>query len=220
MRLKELREKAGLTQEELGSRIGKTKTAISNIESGRNGARLSTLNLIAQALGVEVQDILSEAKSNAEPGSHGSNAQLVGRWEDQEFIDLPFVTYTAYGSFAQNCLDPQPESFTTTRIIKMPGHDYKEAAVIEVKGNSMAPKYPERARFVIRPVSNGNWQHSQGVHAIALKSDMFIIKRITSNREGVLELTSDASGEKMEVTLSDINCMWKVGEAVYFPAED
>jgi len=84
----------------------------------------------------------------------------------------------------------------------------------------MAPRYPERARFVMRPVATENWPHAQGVHTIVLQTQLLIIKRIVSNLNGVLRLRSDANGEETEIMMNDIMCLWKVGEGVYYPAED
>jgi DNA-binding Xre family transcriptional regulator len=47
-----------LTQTELASRIGMSAMVISSIESGRNVGRVSTLRKIAQALSVDLEDIL------------------------------------------------------------------------------------------------------------------------------------------------------------------
>jgi phage repressor protein C with HTH and peptisase S24 domain len=149
-----------------------------------------------------------------------SNAAILGSVEDLPYIKLPFVGPAAYGSFGTNCQDFNPEDFDTYNVLKIPGIDYRDALVMEIKGNSMAPRYPERSRYVIRPVSSGNWQYAQGVHAISLRSAAFIIKRVTHNRDGVLTLTSDNGGAEMSVELGEILCMWKVGEAAYMPAED
>lgn len=140
--------------------------------------------------------------------------------EDLAYIELPFIETAAYGTFGTNCQDFRPEEFSTYSVLKIKGIDYRNAVVMEIKGNSMAPRYPERSRYVIRSVTSGNWQYAQGVHAISLRSAAFIIKRITHNKDGVLTLTSDNGGAEMSVELGEILCMWKVGEAVYMPAED
>lgn len=49
--LKQAREEAGLTQEELARRINTKKTAISRIENHAEDMKLSTLDKFAQALG-------------------------------------------------------------------------------------------------------------------------------------------------------------------------
>jgi len=49
--LRQAREEAGLTQEELADRVGTQKTAISRIENHAEDIKLSTIKKVAKALG-------------------------------------------------------------------------------------------------------------------------------------------------------------------------
>ncbi len=53
-KFKDLRKKLGLTQEQLSEKAGIGKTQISKIENGKFNLTLSTINRIAEALGVKV----------------------------------------------------------------------------------------------------------------------------------------------------------------------
>ena len=53
--LKQARESAGLTQEELARRLNTKKTAISRIENHAEDIKLSTLERVAAALGKQLQ---------------------------------------------------------------------------------------------------------------------------------------------------------------------
>jgi HTH-type transcriptional regulator / antitoxin HipB len=53
--LKQAREKAGLTQDELARRLKTKKTAISRIENHANDIKLSTLEKFARALGKKLE---------------------------------------------------------------------------------------------------------------------------------------------------------------------
>jgi DNA-binding XRE family transcriptional regulator len=53
--LKQTREKAGLTQEELARRLKTKKTAISRIENHAEDIKLSTLEKVAHALGKRLE---------------------------------------------------------------------------------------------------------------------------------------------------------------------
>lgn len=57
--LRQAREKAGLTQEELASRVGTQKTAISRIENHAEDIKLSTLEKVAAALGKNIRIAIS-----------------------------------------------------------------------------------------------------------------------------------------------------------------
>jgi len=53
--LRQAREEAGLTQEELAARIQTKKTAISRLENHADDIKLSTLQKVAHALGKDLQ---------------------------------------------------------------------------------------------------------------------------------------------------------------------
>lgn len=56
--IRHAREKAGLTQEQLAQRVHTQKTAISRIENHARDIRLSTLEKVAEALGMELHIVL------------------------------------------------------------------------------------------------------------------------------------------------------------------
>lgn len=59
--LKEIREKMGITQEELAEKSGVSRTTISLIESGRaDCVKTQTLTKLADALGEKVQALFFE----------------------------------------------------------------------------------------------------------------------------------------------------------------
>jgi putative transcriptional regulator len=55
-RVRELREAAGVSQSDLGLRIGMTRQTVAAIEQGRYSPSLESAFRIAQALGVELED--------------------------------------------------------------------------------------------------------------------------------------------------------------------
>ena len=58
-RLREWRERAFLTQQELGEKAGVAEVTINRLEQGRVGARFSTARKLAAALGVEPGDLVT-----------------------------------------------------------------------------------------------------------------------------------------------------------------
>jgi HTH-type transcriptional regulator/antitoxin HipB len=53
--VRQAREEAGLTQEELADRVGTRKTAISRIENHAEDIKLSTIQKVAKALGKNLE---------------------------------------------------------------------------------------------------------------------------------------------------------------------
>ncbi|OON67824.1 helix-turn-helix domain-containing protein [Hymenobacter sp. CRA2] len=209
-RLERLRRESGMSLYEVGAIVGKSHTTIARYESDpRAGIKQPTLQALARVY-----------KTTPEFIETGQSPESNIAIPDTNYVELPFFTHTAYGTFAANCLDDLPEDYTTMWVLRREGRDYRNARVLEVRGNSMAPRYPHGCCVAVRPVQDGDWQYATGVHAISLRNQMFIIKRITSNQNGILQLSSDSNGEVMTIELGDINCMWKVGEKVYEPGED
>lgn len=65
LRIKQLREAAGLTQAELGDKAGVSRSQLSEIENERKPANTIRLGAIAKALGVAVEDLFTEGSAEA-----------------------------------------------------------------------------------------------------------------------------------------------------------
>lgn len=63
MRLREMRTRAGVTQQELANRVGVKQSAVAHWEAGTFDPRLSRIVQIAEALGCTVNDLLEETKT-------------------------------------------------------------------------------------------------------------------------------------------------------------
>lgn len=57
-RIKRLRNKADLSQEEFAVKVRLTQTSISLIETGKRGVSMATLQKIATALGVKTNELI------------------------------------------------------------------------------------------------------------------------------------------------------------------
>ena len=65
-RIRIIRRKCNLTQEDLGRSVSLTRTSITNIERGRQKLLLHTLADIAKTLGVSCGELLPAAPTNAD----------------------------------------------------------------------------------------------------------------------------------------------------------
>jgi transcriptional regulator with XRE-family HTH domain len=225
-RLFELRRRSGLSLHQvaaklmaLGGDAARSHAAIQRYETNPD-VRLRRSVVVALAKVYKTTPDYIERGDQGKVPAMENTAEVLGTKADMPYVSLPFVRPAAYATFAANCQDYNRGDLDTFQVLIRPGMDYGSAVVIEVRGNSMAPRYPDRSCYVVRPVSDGNWQYATGVHAVSLRSAMFVIKRITSNKDGVLTLTSDNGGDEITIQLGDILCMWKVGEAAYMPPED
>lgn len=217
-RVKYAREVLNIKQDEVAEKANIKRTALSKIENGKQEVPQVLLTFYNSNYGISAEWLLT--------GEGGifkeDNGKILAKFSEVEFVELPFVPVRAYATFAENCYQSNFIGLETTTVMKVEGVDYNKAIVIEISGNSMGGKYTHGTRVMARQVPEGNWEYASGVHAVAVR-DMFLIKRITDNRltlENTLVLSSDNPDHgSIVVKRADINCMWKVGEVVYSPAE-
>jgi transcriptional regulator with XRE-family HTH domain len=67
--IREARERCGMTQNELGQRIGAREAQISDWERGKNEPRVSTLVDMAREFGCTVDELVSDDEAEAEPAA-------------------------------------------------------------------------------------------------------------------------------------------------------
>ena len=71
-------------------------------------------------------------------------------------------------------------------------------------------------------------KYSTGVHLFCFHAKSLFIRRITSNKDGVLTLKADATGEESTLRLDEVNKLkeeglfmaLKLGQAVHMPPEE
>ncbi len=70
-RLKELRQKFGMTQEDLATKIGASKSHVSEMESGKKHPSAPMITRIADAFGVDPSDMIDTGSALAMPSQDG-----------------------------------------------------------------------------------------------------------------------------------------------------
>ncbi|MBJ6141788.1 helix-turn-helix transcriptional regulator [Hymenobacter sp. BT559] len=222
-KIKQLRREWKMTQSQLAEALGLSKSAVSQFESGVNRPSLDTLDKLSNLfLHDFTQDYLQDESLTKRRKRRG-NGGVIGRLDFENlYVELPFSSRDSYQEFIElrHREEETPHDVEWVWVLKRDGVDYSNASVIEIQGNRMLPRYPEQSHYVVRIVEKGNWQYSTGVHLIVLKNNMVLLRRIISNDTKVIQLVSDTSDERIQVALDDVDYLWKLGEAVYMPAED
>lgn len=78
-RIQDARKKSGLTQEELGKRVGVTGVAIMRYEKGARQPRLEQLQAIADALNVRLSDLVTEPQARMQMEQQAESKEAVDR---------------------------------------------------------------------------------------------------------------------------------------------
>ena len=88
LKIKELRKRKGLTQEQLAELINMEQTSISVIESGRNFPTLGTLEKIAQILEVNLSDFFNYDYIDDIETIKASTKDIIRKMDDNQIRQL------------------------------------------------------------------------------------------------------------------------------------
>jgi len=139
LRLRQLREQLGLSQNRFAKLAGIPQPKISRWESGKEAPSAKYLLKLARALGVPVEALLLEVKGDSmEPELH--EGDLCGvRWQD----------YATHGQFVVAQIDDF-DDLTIKRYVQKPDHFILEPL------NKKYPSYPSK-RHRIRILGKITW---------------------------------------------------------------
>lgn len=130
-RLRDLRVSKGLTQKDFAERMGVSRPYFTSIETSAKEPSYSFLTSLIETYDVSADLLIS--------GKNVPNA-------DQSFVQVPRYSASAEAgdsdSFVSDDLDITYYAFSL-QWIKRRGFDPKELQIIEVKGDSMEPKFRE-----------------------------------------------------------------------------
>lgn len=106
--MKELRQKRGLTLEEIAEKSGCTPGFISQLENSKAAPSITTLYAIAEALGVKVTDFFPTKIETSKVTRHGSRESF--HLEGSAIIYSPLTTKFRHGAFSVFVLTYTPSN--------------------------------------------------------------------------------------------------------------
>ena len=151
-RLKELREKAGLTQVELGDRVNTSGQQIGHLESGKRNLNTEWMRKLGRALGVPLSAFLDQSEDAEAPPSDDVvlSDSPVPLPQDMP-KDLP-VLGTAAGAFSEQDGAQQMDGGVVEYLRRPPSlQGVKDAYVVYVVNDSMEPALPHGEAACVHP---------------------------------------------------------------------
>ncbi len=204
--IKRLRENADMSQEELGSKIGKTRSAISQYESGKIVPRMGVIEDIASLFGVQKSDIIGESPLSI-PGS---------------FYPAPSRYATAPLLGRIHAGDAQ-EPDILEKEIELPlsvSKSHPNAYFLEVEGDCMDKVYPEGCLILVDPdrePQNGS------IAAVSIDGSDYVMRRLlrTANTMILAPESFNTEHEDIVITASSDKTVNLAGTVVWFqPAKE
>lgn len=170
--VKELRERAGYSQEELGAKLGKTRSAVSQYESGKIIPRMGVIEELASIFGVSKSEIIGDTP-------------LVLTRDAAAFVDIPL-----YGSIAAGTPIEMIQIDDTFPIPAKMNEMHPDAFLLKVVGTSMDRVLPDGCYALIDPCTDVEINNAP--YAVCVNGNDATIKRVHKLENG-FELVPDSS---------------------------
>jgi transcriptional regulator with XRE-family HTH domain len=243
-RIEQARTRKRISQSKLADLVGVSRASIALYEAGKGNPSLKVLERLADELGLSFGTLAVLGDERGYEGYSDAAIMLQKLEEDnvirsylinmhfqkeEEYIEVdlfppPGLLYSP-DVFSQCTSRPDSEvdqgiRWPTLSVLRLPGIDYKDARIITVGGNRMAPRYPDKSKHVIHPISDSALlKKATGVHAFLIEDRTIMLRYISSNIDGKAILR-DALGYENGIDLSSDISVWKVGQAVHMPPEE
>ncbi len=214
-RIREMREKIGLKQEELAALVGVSKNTVWNWENGRREPRSSEINKLANVLGVSVSYLMGEIDMDHENVKKNSFQPVI----EIPILDPALIACAGKGNHVEN------EHAKAEKTIFLPASDvgvlsvdvYKRPFAVMVEGDSMENAgIPDRSTVVVNPAEE---IYDGDIVLIAFGiMPQIAIKWIFFKRDGSIELrAANSAYPPLIFTKEDIeNDMIKIlGKVMY-----
>ena len=189
IRLKELREKAGLSQYKFAEKFGVSQSTVGNWEAGAREPNFKTLQRLAKFFDVSLDYFLGD-----EPISDGPPAPSVpgSKW-------IPVLGKVAAGTpieAVEDILDYEEIDPHTAA-----SGDY---FALQIKGDSMEPRIKNGDVVIVRQQSDCD---SGDTAVVLVNGDEATIKRIKKGPEGIILIPNNPEYEPMFYTNEQINSL-------------
>lgn len=181
--IKALREHAGYSQEDLGKKIGKTRSAISQYESGKIIPRMGVIDNLATVFNVKKSEIL------------GDTSMAIVDVEMSSFVDVPLLGSIAAGT-PMEMVETEESHPVPAKVMEQ----YPDAKLLKVKGHSMNRILPDGCYALVDPCEEV--ERDNQPYAVCVNGHDATIKRVHKLENG-FELVPDSTDPTFKPRLFD-----------------
>jgi len=208
-RLKELRQEAGLSQEDFATSIGLKRPNYAQIEGGKQYPTLETIKQIVRIyhktydwlidgkeIAPNVAPIIApiSKKTGSFPALNAPKILTIDSSTQEE--NTLFVTAKAAAGYLNGFADP--EYTETLQSINLPGLKGQTHRAFEIKGNSMLPTHHSGSIAIGRYVESFNDIRDRRIYIVVTKTDGIVLKRVLNRikEDNKLILISDNDNKR------------------------
>jgi transcriptional regulator with XRE-family HTH domain len=214
-KIKLRRKSLSLTQAQLASKVGLSRAAISQFESGDSNPSVETLVKIANALGTHLSALISDTNQKPE-----EKLFTIDFPDEVAFVNLPYVPFRLRSSIIELGESIQhPDNFETLRLYVSNEEEaarYNGALVFEVEGDSMEPLLRSGDKVIAWQVPEGKWEQVYNQVCVVAYDDTVTIKAVRENElftRNLLTLyAQNPAAGFLPVQRQQIQSVWRVEE--------
>jgi len=220
--IKRLRVQAGLTQLQLGARIGVTKASISAYEKGKAYPSGPILAKLAHEFSLSIDELrVGEAVAGLPRPASGSSPAP----PPPALREIPYLPALARAVFLEKLAGGFPAAVGPLACLALPDvpdtPEFAGALVVEVSDSALEPALRASARVLATPVPPADWPFMPpGLYCLAYRTS-FAIRRLKDNtllQSDLLLLHADnPNAGTYPVRAADLRAVWHVRWATFVP---
>jgi phage repressor protein C with HTH and peptisase S24 domain len=208
LKVKEIREKLNLTQQELADKTGIPKDRIAKWEQGKGSPKVED-SLILQ--GLLEEDVPREPFLVQDPGDPPYHIKRREAKNSAGVFMVPVVPAKAQAGYARSYEDVTFLNQLEMRPI-FPGVDHRGAIwrYFEVQGDSMEPALFERDLVLVRMVPPEDWEGLKNKQVYVIVTDKDVMVKIVNrkDRDTWILTSSNPRHKQRTIQVKDVKEVW------------
>lgn len=206
--IKQLRDRAGMTQEELADKLGVARSTVTQWENGWSNPRMGMVQKLAGVFNVTSADIVSERSSHIPFGSMPDGFIRVS--PTSAWVPVQVKGRTHAGERMDEDESDYEVEFPVGVVSRHPG-----CFALKVEGDCMNRRYPDGCLVLVDP----RMEPSNGRAVVAEFEDGRSVLRCYYRGQSSLMLTADSFTEYEDILLTGNDPVRLIGVVVWFQAE-
>lgn len=209
------RKHLGLTQQDAAERLGISRTALSQLESGISQPSFDTLRQAHSLFGLSY-DYLLDGRNSAPPTEHlpvAYGPDIISVTVDAAAQpNIVLVPVKAHAGYATNRL--LPEALRDLPAFHLPGYQFRNQTfrAFEVAGDSMEPTLHNGDTVICSLVTNYLHLWPGELYVVVLPEDVLVkrVREVSKATEELVLASDNAYYSDIRLNLSDLAEVWRV----------